>query len=44
MFLTWPGCWASSYWRWPLTFYIYLRRPDPHVRGCWAVDQVLGKE
>jgi hypothetical protein len=22
----------------------YLRGPGPHVRGCWAVDVVLGKE
>jgi hypothetical protein len=21
----------------------HLRRPGPHVRGCWAVDAVLGK-
>jgi len=23
---------------------IHLRSPGPHVRGCWAVDLVLGKE
>jgi hypothetical protein len=22
----------------------HLRGPGPHVRGCWAVDLVLGKE
>jgi hypothetical protein len=22
----------------------HLRSPGPHVRGCWAVDLVLGKE
>jgi hypothetical protein len=22
----------------------HLRGPDPHVRGCWAVDLLLGKE
>jgi hypothetical protein len=22
----------------------HLRSPDPHVRGCWALDVVLGKE
>ena len=22
----------------------HLRSPEPHVRGCWAVDLVLGKE
>src|SRR5262249_27286914 len=22
----------------------HLRSPGPHVRGCWAVDFVLGKE
>jgi hypothetical protein len=22
----------------------HCRRPDPHVRGCWVVDLVLGKE
>jgi hypothetical protein len=22
----------------------HLRGPDPHVRGCWAVDLILGKE
>jgi hypothetical protein len=22
----------------------HLRGPGPHVRGCWAVDVVLGKE
>jgi hypothetical protein len=21
----------------------HLRSPGPHVRGCWAVDLVLGK-
>jgi hypothetical protein len=21
----------------------HLRGPEPHVRGCWAVDLVLGK-
>ena len=21
----------------------YLRGPGPHVRGCWAVDLLLGK-
>jgi hypothetical protein len=22
----------------------HLRRPGPHVRGCWAVDLILGKQ
>jgi hypothetical protein len=22
----------------------HLRGPGPHVRGCWAVDLLLGKE
>jgi hypothetical protein len=22
----------------------HLRGPSPHVRGCWAVDLILGKE
>jgi hypothetical protein len=22
----------------------HLRGPEPHVRGCWAIDLVLGKE
>src|SRR5262249_8421778 len=22
----------------------HLRQPSPHVRGCWAVDLLLGKE
>src|SRR5262245_18565522 len=22
----------------------HLRSPRPHVRGCWAVDLILGKE
>lgn len=22
----------------------HLRNPGPHVRGCWALDRVLGKE
>ena len=22
----------------------HCRRPGPHVRGCWAVDLLLGKE
>jgi hypothetical protein len=22
----------------------HLRGPGPHVRGCWALDLVLGKE
>jgi hypothetical protein len=22
----------------------HLREPGPHVRGCWALDLVLGKE
>jgi hypothetical protein len=22
----------------------HLRSPEPHVRGCWALDAVLGKE
>jgi len=22
----------------------HLRGPGPHVRGCWAVDLILGKE
>ena len=22
----------------------HLRSPGPHVRGCWAVDLLLGKE
>jgi hypothetical protein len=22
----------------------HLRSPGPHVRGCWALDLVLGKE
>ena len=22
----------------------HLRRPGPHVRGCWALDLVLNKE
>jgi hypothetical protein len=22
----------------------HCRGPGPHVRGCWAVDAVLGKE
>jgi hypothetical protein len=22
----------------------HLRGPGPHVRGCWALDRVLGKE
>ena len=22
----------------------HLRSPDPHVRGCWALDLVMGKE
>jgi hypothetical protein len=22
----------------------HLRSPGPHVRGCWAVDRILGKE
>jgi hypothetical protein len=22
----------------------HLRSPEPHVRGCWAVDMILGKE
>jgi hypothetical protein len=22
----------------------HLRAPGPHVRGCWAVDLLLGKE
>src|SRR5262249_35217628 len=22
----------------------HLRQPGPHVRGCWAVDSLLGKE
>jgi hypothetical protein len=21
----------------------HLREPGPHVRGCWAVDVILGK-
>jgi hypothetical protein len=21
----------------------HLRSPDPHVRGCWALDDLLGK-
>jgi hypothetical protein len=25
-------------------FVIHCRNPGPHVLGCWAVDQVLGKE
>lgn len=23
---------------------MHLRSPGPHVRGCWAVDLILGKE
>jgi hypothetical protein len=23
---------------------VHCRGPGPHVRGCWAVDLVLGKE
>jgi hypothetical protein len=23
---------------------IHLRGPGPHVRGCWALDLLLGKE
>jgi hypothetical protein len=23
---------------------MHLRRPGPHVRGCWAIDLILGKE
>jgi hypothetical protein len=22
----------------------HLRGPGPHIRGCWAVDLLLGKE
>jgi hypothetical protein len=22
----------------------HCRSPEPHVRGCWAVDLILGKE
>lgn len=22
----------------------HLRSPEPHVRGCWALDLILGKE
>jgi hypothetical protein len=22
----------------------HLRSPGPHVRGCWALDLLLGKE
>ena len=22
----------------------HLRDPEPHVRGCWAIDLILGKE
>jgi len=22
----------------------HCREPGPHVRGCWAVDLILGKE
>jgi len=22
----------------------HLRGPGPHVRGCWAVDLILGKQ
>jgi hypothetical protein len=22
----------------------HCRRPGPHVRGCWVVDLILGKE
>ena len=36
-----PGCGGTesgnpdAYWE---------RSPDPHVRGCWALDLILGKE
>jgi hypothetical protein len=23
---------------------VHLREPSPHVRGCWAIDLLLGKE
>lgn len=32
-------------WRdWPHPLLAHLRSPGPHVRGCWAVDVILGKE
>lgn len=36
-----PGCKATGL---PHPLLAHLRSPGPHVRGCWVVDLILGKE
>ena len=40
----WNGCHDCDCGLDPQSFLGHLRSPGPHVRGCWAVDLVLGKE
>jgi hypothetical protein len=35
-------CQGQGYLSHPLL--AHLRSPGPHVRGCWAIDLLLGKE
>ena len=40
----WNGCHDCDCGLDPQSFLGHLRSPGPHVRGCWAVDLILGKE
>ena len=35
---------GSGKQRYPHPFLTHLRSPDPHVRGCWVIDLLLGKQ
>lgn len=37
-------CYRPGVVRQPHPLLTHLRSPGPHVRGCWAVDLILGKE
>jgi hypothetical protein len=42
-----PSCCGQGtvgYYYWPHPLLAHLRSPGSHVRGCWAVDPVSGKE
>ncbi len=39
-----PECVCGGTGRLPDPILAHLRSPGPHVRGCWAIDLLLGKE
>ena len=38
------GHWRPGFVLLPNPLLAHLRSPGPHVRGCWALDLILGKE